>query len=367
MNKITRIVLTGGPCAGKTTGLAQVEQRLTSLGYTVVIMEEMATQAMKSGVNITNLKEDFQYLLVKLQKQRDEIYNETLKNIEGNIVILYDRGILDGKAYSEEKEFADVLRRVGLKENEVRGYYDAVFHLSSVAIGAEEYYTKENNKVRIESTIEEAVDADHRTLNCWVGHKHLRVIDNEGKNFNQKIDYLVKEILAFLGEPEPLEIERKFLIKKPDLEILEKQAVKIPIFQTYLKADKDSAVERRVRMTGENGDFNYYYTEKTMIEQGIRREIERRLSAQEYLSLLSETDWNLRPIRKTRYCFVYKNKYYELDIYPSWDNHAILEIEVNNLNENIEIPDFITLVKEVTGDKNYDNINLAKLNNTLDL
>ena len=51
---ITRIVLTGGPCAGKSTGLAIVEQRLTNLGYKVIVMDEMPTNVLRSGLTPPN-------------------------------------------------------------------------------------------------------------------------------------------------------------------------------------------------------------------------------------------------------------------------------------------------------------------------
>lgn len=49
---IKRIVLTGGPCAGKTTGIAILRDRLASLGYKVIVLEEPATALMQSGVFI---------------------------------------------------------------------------------------------------------------------------------------------------------------------------------------------------------------------------------------------------------------------------------------------------------------------------
>lgn len=51
--------------------------------------------------------------------------------------------------------------------------YDAVIHLVSAAIGAEKYYTTENNAARTE-TIEEAQALDFRVLNAWVGHPTIR-------------------------------------------------------------------------------------------------------------------------------------------------------------------------------------------------
>ena len=47
---VKKIVLTGGPCAGKTTALAKIEQDLISLGYKVFVVGESATELIKSGV-----------------------------------------------------------------------------------------------------------------------------------------------------------------------------------------------------------------------------------------------------------------------------------------------------------------------------
>ena len=44
--------------------------------------------------------------------------------------------------------------------------------------------------------------------------------------------------------------------------------------------------------------------------------IEKRLSKDEYLSLLMNADITKQQIRKTRYCLIYKNQYFEIDIYP---------------------------------------------------
>ena len=43
---VTRILLTGGPCAGKTTAMAAISQDLTQLGYKVLVVPEAATLIM---------------------------------------------------------------------------------------------------------------------------------------------------------------------------------------------------------------------------------------------------------------------------------------------------------------------------------
>jgi len=58
-----------------------------------------------------------------------------------------------------------------------RDRYDGVFHLVTAANGKEEFYTTANNLARRESA-EEAREQDGRIQEAWLGHPHLRVIDN---------------------------------------------------------------------------------------------------------------------------------------------------------------------------------------------
>jgi len=51
---VTRVLLTGGPCAGKTTALAAISQDLTQLGYKVLVVPEAATLIAKGGAMIVS-------------------------------------------------------------------------------------------------------------------------------------------------------------------------------------------------------------------------------------------------------------------------------------------------------------------------
>jgi len=44
-----KICLTGGPCGGKTTALAQITERLTERGYKVFVVPETPTMTMEGG------------------------------------------------------------------------------------------------------------------------------------------------------------------------------------------------------------------------------------------------------------------------------------------------------------------------------
>ena len=47
---VFNVVLTGGPCAGKSTGLSRIEQELTKRGYKVYVVAETATEVITGGI-----------------------------------------------------------------------------------------------------------------------------------------------------------------------------------------------------------------------------------------------------------------------------------------------------------------------------
>ena len=50
-NKITKFVLTGGPCAGKTTAMAQIIEHFSGLGFQVFAIPEVPTMFSSAGIN----------------------------------------------------------------------------------------------------------------------------------------------------------------------------------------------------------------------------------------------------------------------------------------------------------------------------
>ncbi len=359
--KISKIVLTGGPCAGKTTALTWISNYFSKRGYTVLFVPETATELITNGVAPWTCKTNYEYqtFQIRLQKIKEQIFDDAAKTMKNDkILIVCDRGILDNKAYMKDVEFKRILKEFCTSEIQERDSYDAVFHLVSAAKGKEDVYTLTNNIARTEN-LEEARNLDDRIISAWTGHPHFRIIDNSTE-FEEKLERLLKEIALFLGEPEPFEIERKFLIYYPNIKELESMpnCTKVDIIQTYLKSTDD--VEKRIRARGIDGDYLYYLTEKRKISSMKRIEIERKLTKDEYLKLLMEADNKLHPIHKTRYCLSDNNQYFEIDVFEEWNNQAIMEIELCSEDEIIKIPEFIKIYKEVTDDESYKNYQMSR-------
>lgn len=359
--EMTKIVITGGPCAGKTTAMSWIQSNFTKLGYTVLFVPETATELITGGVApwTCGSNVEYQKCQMKLQLEKEKIFAQGAASMPAEkILIVCDRGALDNKAYMTGLEFSCVLEALGCSEVELRDQYDAVFHLVTAAKGAEKFYTTANNAARTE-TVEQAAALDDKLIAAWTGHPHLRIIDN-ATDFEDKLKRLIAEISAFLGEPEPYEIERKFLIEYPDVPALEKlpNCQRVEIIQTYLTAPEGE--ESRVRQRGIDGSYIYFQTTKKKVTGLKRVEVERRLSKDEYLRLLMDADPSCRPIRKTRYCLTFDNQYFEIDVYPFWKDKAIMEIELASENAEIRFPAQIRVIKEVTHDDAYKNASLAK-------
>lgn len=366
MKQVWSFVLTGGPCSGKTTGLSTIEQELGNRGYAVLIVPETATELISTGIRpfgttALNLL-DFQYVLLDKQLHKELLYSQVASSLLGSdkIVILHDRGIIDNKSYITNEQFQKLLSDHGLDEVTARDRYDAVFHLVTAADGAEEFYTLANNTARTE-TPEQARDLDKRSIANWNGHPHLRIIDNS-TDFEKKMKRLMNEVYSVLGDPIPLEIERKYLIKRPSLEEMSffVPLTMVDIVQTYLTSS--GGVERRVRQRGQGGNFSYYLTEKREIDGGLKRaESEKKISEKEYLRYLTEMDPSLSPIVKRRICFPYNGQYFEMDFFNFSTDLALLEIELTNERDSVDLPYFINVVKDVTFLPHYRNRSLAKV------
>ena len=369
--KIHNFVLTGGPCGGKSTGLCYLEEKLRNLGYAVLLIPETPTELMRAGIKpgINGFSVSaFQEVVFKRQLETENIFREAARASEKQkIIILQDRGLADQRAYTDPDHFLAMAIRHGFDGiPEVRDTrYEGIYHLRTAALGAEKFYTTDNNPARVEKTIGEAIPVDEATLNAWIGHPHLRVIDNS-TDFEGKMKRLFQELCASLGIPVPIERERKFLIEPrfdPRTLSAHVHVQKIKITQAYLLSTDNT--EHRIRARGQDGSFVYYKTKKAILPDP-----ETRLETEEHITkAIFEDLWDYHrdptrfPITKLRYCFIWNNQYFELDYfqYPGrLGGLCILEIELTHENTRIDLPPFLHIEREVTGDKRYSNRELAK-------
>ena len=358
MTEVTKAVLTGGPCGGKTSAADFLQKALSAQGVAVLVVPEQATALMSEGKTPGVMGSfAFHQLLFSRQLAAEEAaFAQAEACGADKALVLCDRGLLDSRAYVTAEEFRRYSAAFSLNEERIRNRYDAVFHLVTAANGAQDCYNLDN-AVRSED-LQQAKALDDTLLSLWVGTTHLRVIDNRG-GFADKLDRLKAEVLAVMGIPEPLEIERKLLIEYPDLNRLQSDPFVrcVPITQAYMNTPEEGLF--RVRKRGEGEGALYIKTVKRKISDLKRVEIERYISENEYYGYLNRRDCVQGIISKDRYCIVSGSEYFELDVYPFWQDRATLEIELLSEDQPFEVPKYLRVIRDVSFEKGYRNKLLA--------
>ena len=155
------------------------------------------------------------------------------------------------------------------------------------------------------------------------------------------------------------EIERKYLIRRPAEAWLEANCQGTDIIQTYLKTEAPGHSDRVRRRAGKNGVV-YTHTVKRRITDLRREEQEREIDEAEYQTLLQRADPERRSIEKRRYVLAYDGKEFEIDVYPFWQDKAVMEIELSEETETVKLPPEIEIIRDVTADRRYTNAALAR-------
>ena len=82
--KITKIVITGGPCAGKTTAMSWIQNAFTEKGYMVLFVDETATQLITGGapwIYTTNNRE-YQLQVTRLMIAKEQVFEAIAKTFK---------------------------------------------------------------------------------------------------------------------------------------------------------------------------------------------------------------------------------------------------------------------------------------------
>ena len=157
-----------------------------------------------------------------------------------------------------------------------------------------------------------------------------------------------------------IEIERKYVIKMPDLDLIEKiEGYSVSrIVQIYLESEK--GVTHRVRKRTFSDREIYTETKKIRIDSVSAHEDENEISAARFAELSAKMKAGTRPVIKSRHTFPFCGVTIEIDVYPDWKRSAIMETELGSRDQDVAFPDFLEIVSEVSGDGRYSNAAMAQ-------
>ena len=171
---LRRVVLTGGPGAGKTAVLEMVRQ---SLCEHVKVLPESASIVFGGGFPrgaSDGLRRAAQRAIFFVQREL-----EATAATDNPAIVLCDRGTIDGAAYWPGPD--TLWSAVGTTRAEQLARYDAVIHLRTPSIAGG--YDRQN-PLRVESALEAAA-VDERIALEWDGHPRRFTVEAD-------IDFLVK-------------------------------------------------------------------------------------------------------------------------------------------------------------------------------
>lgn len=373
---IKKVVITGWPCAWKTTGMASTVQKIAQMWRNVLVVPEAATELINAWVvpGKTVSLMDFQDLIIKKQLAQEALYFEAAKHCMNksedghqNQLILLDRGLMDGGAYVDPQDFEQVLLKNNLESGEIfhGSRYDGVVCMDTAP---EEYYTNENNTARHED-YSEAQYKSRRVESIWNWMEKFYKVWNtmltkEGLisfQFDQKTRETAKKVIGIIGLPIPLEIENKYAVKSIDQEHLRTiQSPTSNIEQFYLDSMGRPGVYRARKLV--QGMFTWYF--HTVKGPQKYYENQEMITGNRYQDLDRIKAFNTDKIRKTRNYFLDNDQYFSFDMfqYPrtalQQGDIWLMEIEKTEEEEIVRIPSWME-VEDVTNDPRYSNAVIA--------
>lgn len=210
---VFKIVLTGGPCAGKTKSLNSIKEKFENEGKKVFTINETATELKSEGLDFDdNANLDIQEKIFRRQLENEEtaISGAEKNNDSSDIFIICDRGLLDGKAYMGEEDYAKMIEKFGFSEEGLLKRYDLVIYLQSLSVGIPELFENESNICR-QSSLGQAQILDEKVKNIWGKHPNFREIPTF-EMFEDKFKELISILEKFISNQNmPITRNSKFL------------------------------------------------------------------------------------------------------------------------------------------------------------
>jgi len=356
------VVLTGGPCSGKTSSMAYLTERLSDYGYMVFNIPETATMITNSGIDRRKMDRPKQVLLYEeaildLQLACEEMYLRAVTQIfpGRKKILLLDRGVMDIKAFMSPEEFSKILRRKGLKEMTLRDRYLGVVHLVTAADGAREHYTRANNGARIESP-DEAARIDAQIRESWLGHPRFKIVDSRD-DFQQKVRQTFSAIAQIIGIPEPMETRERYLVERVLSSALPAHQV-MEIEQVYLRSKNPDEVIR-IKKRSQDCSFLYFLSRIRKSAPGE----EELITEQQYVNLIKQVKPGTEPLTKERICFLWNGQHLELDRYKG-RHEGLLLLNVERFRSRgdkhaRELPPFIIVKQRIDDSPRYSDHSLS--------
>jgi hypothetical protein len=162
--------------------------------------------------------------------------------------------------------------------------------------------------------------------------------------------------------------KRKFLVRLPlPSDDRFPDFKEVNVVHNYLVSSSPSSMQVRLRKSGQGGNWSYSYATRTC---GVGAETETvdtrtQIDFREYALLEKTIDRSHSTVYVKRRCFIWRHGYYRLDMYeepcePNCRGLVLLVTRSSATDDDLLLPDFIQVEREVTNDPAYSMFNLSK-------
>eukprot|EP01060_Flectonema_neradi_P003303 TRINITY_DN1211_c3_g1_i2.p1 TRINITY_DN1211_c3_g1~~TRINITY_DN1211_c3_g1_i2.p1 ORF type:complete len:449 (+),score=70.87 TRINITY_DN1211_c3_g1_i2:49-1395(+) len=400
---VRRIALTGGPCGGKTTTMAKLEERLRNLGMQVFVVPEAASLITNAGAGLKSTcggsaEAIKSWVINKLKMQQtieDSLFRIAVASEKASVVIC-DTGLLDSVIHLPDREtWLEVLSKLDLTEQAIFSRYDFVLHLSTAAKGAEMFYYATHEAGCY--TKMQAIEIDHTLRDAWGNHARFSSVENpqvEGSGIEEKTKHAVANVCRFLGVQSPTTYRQQYTVS---LDLLGSDSIPdIDAFQieiTFLEGStslENTYLRRRIsrKHVGETDSFTKCTKKITQITplwapmpvdekvsppKGLLLDLgsfpsedcssggstvvtplnsppqtrntrlestETLISQREYSNLSTQAMKNSHPLTIKRRCFPHDSFWFQLD-YCKQAQVLLLEVETSTKTSEVNFPEWL--------------------------
>ena len=396
---VRRIALTGGPCGGKTTTMAKLEERLRNLGMQVFVVPEATGLITNAGAGLKstcgeNCEAIKSWVINKLKMQQtieDSLVRIAVASEKASVVIC-DTGLLDSVIHLPDRDaWLDVLSQLNLSEQTIHSRYDFILHLSTAAKGAEMFYNA-THEVGCYTKCQ-AIEIDNILIDAWGNHPRFSAVENpqvEGSGMEEKTKHAVSNVCRFLGVQSPMTYRQQYAVS---LELLGSDSIPdIDAFQieiTFIEGStsvENKYLRRRIsrKYVGETDSYTKCTKKITMITplwapmpvdektpppKGLLLDLgsfpsedcssgcsssftsppsskstrlestETLISQREYSDMCTQAMKSCRPLTIKRRCFPHDNFWFQLDYYKQ-AQVLLLEVETSTKNCDVSFPEW---------------------------
>lgn len=364
-SSVPMIVITGGPRSGKTAVVDYLSYKLARDGFTVFRLSEIASSMIQSGLTPSRFKDpyEFQSELFSRQKKEEEKLLETAESAMGEtddqrVVIICDRGLQDGRAYVSHAEFNRIVAAAGVSKEELRNRYAGVVLLETME---KQPISEVINPARLEEE-GKLLDLASATKTAWSDVPSITIHAHDDMDIKlREAENAVRSILEMEALPNPPR-PRRILVRRPKLEdFLDRSSASLDqatvTFTQAMNSSRQMLIKRKTNMEMQLASVRI---NESQTGKNNKHELEMPINGQAFSSYLEFADELLPSVTKQTARFLHAGQSLSLSFYDFLPYVAILEGEPKASAEKLELPPYLTEIRDVTDSDKFTDLTFAK-------